>query len=104
MTSPPFAHALFAVAAALLTSSPAFAVPVTGEIVDAANGQPVAARLYIRDGAGEWFFATSRAGQGAAIRYEKINRVNPRSEEHHTTLSAHPFLAELPAGDYTFTV
>ena len=79
-------------------------VTITGEIVDAATGQPVAARLYLRNAVGDWFFADSLSAEGTAIRYAKINRLNPKSQEHHTTLSAHPFRAELPPGPYTVTV
>jgi hypothetical protein len=77
---------------------------LTGEVVDAATGKPVAARLYISDARGTWFFARSAAPGGSAIRYEKKSSVNPLSVELHTTLSAHPFEVDLPAGMYTLEV
>lgn len=100
----PLASIATALAALLNITLPCVAATVTGEIVDAATGRAVAARLYIRDAAGEWFFGDSSSDQGGAIRYAKTSRVNARSMEHHTTLSAHPFRAELPPGDYTFTI
>ncbi len=77
---------------------------VTGEILEASTGKRVAARLYIQNTAGEWFFANSSATNGVAVSYARTNRVNPASVECHTTLSAHPFRAELPPGRYTVTV
>ena len=77
------------------------AARVTGQMLDAASGKPVASRLYIQSSGGEWFFAESIGG--SAVRYAKTNWVNPRATEVHTTLSAHPFRVELPPGRYTFT-
>lgn len=73
-----------------------------GTIVDAAGGTPLAARIYIQDGTGEWFFAESADADGSAVTYDKQRA--PSSIEKHTTLSAHPFRADLPSGDYTLTV
>ncbi len=80
------------------------AVPLTGEIVDAATQKPVAARIYIQNDVGKWFFPVSQAADGSAIRYEKQNWANKNAVEMHTTLSAHPFRVELEPGNYTFTV
>jgi len=77
---------------------------VEGGIVDAADGKPLAARFYIRGSDGSWYFPKSAALQGSAIRYERRNWINTNVVEMHTTLSAHPFHAELPPGRYTFTV
>ena len=95
---------LFALGFWLGTAVGVQAAAMTGEIVDAATGQPVGARLYIQSAAGEWFFATSAATNGVAIPYGRTNWVNPHSVECHTTLSPHPFRVELPPGSYTFTV
>jgi hypothetical protein len=73
-----------------------------GEIVDAASGMPLPARLYIRSQDGRWFFARSADERGSAVEYSKER--SPTSVERHTTLSAHPFVAELPPGRYTLTV
>jgi len=77
---------------------------ITGEIVDAATGQPVAARLYVEGADGTFHFAQSADPAGKAVRYDKQNWINARSVERHTTLSAHPFQLDLPPGKYTFTV
>ncbi len=75
---------------------------VTGEVVDDATGQALALRVYIRGEDGRWFFPESAALGGSAIRYERRNWLNTNSVEYHTTLSAHPFRAELQTGGYTF--
>jgi hypothetical protein len=77
-------------------------VPFRGKIVDASGGKPLAARLYIESGDGRWYFARSAASAGSAVQYEKQRP--PASVEMHTSLSAHPFIADLPPGDYTVTV
>ena len=75
--------------------------PVRGRIVDADTGQLLAARLYIESAFGEFSHARARHADGEAVPYSKI-RPNG-SIEVHTTLSAHPFIAELPPGEYTLT-
>lgn len=78
-------------------------VPLRGEIRDAETGLLLPARLYIQsaDGA-RWFFAKSADAQGSALVYDKFR--DAKSVEKHTTLSAHPFVAEVPPGKYTLTV
>jgi hypothetical protein len=76
--------------------------PLRGEILDAASGKPLPARLYIEHADGRWFFARSAAKDGSAVEYRKQR--SKTSVEMHTTLSAHPFVAELPPGEYTLTV
>ncbi|MBC7818875.1 MAG: hypothetical protein IAG10_18455 [Planctomycetaceae bacterium] len=79
------------------------AVPLRGEIRDADSGQLLPARLYIQSADGtKWFFAKSADVKGSAIVYDKAR--DQKSIEKHTTLSAHPFVAELPPGKYTLTV
>ncbi|HIM22603.1 MAG TPA: hypothetical protein EYM30_00210, partial [Verrucomicrobia bacterium] len=46
----------------------------------------------------------SAAPKGTAIQYNKTNWLRKDAFEKHTTISAHPFRAELPPGDYTLTV
>ncbi len=79
------------------------AAELRGEIRDAESGQRLPARLYIQsaDGEQKWFFAKSADPNGSAIVYD---RAREKSIEKHTTLSAHPFVAELPPGKYTLTV
>ena len=93
------------VAVAIATLVPAAglrAAKLTGEIRDAATGQPLAARLYIHSHAGQWFFARSADKEGQAVEYRKQR--GDKSVEMHTTLSAHPFVAELLPAKYTLTV
>lgn len=78
--------------------------PLTGSIVDAETGKPVAARVYLQGEDGAWHFPRSQAKNGAAVQYRKQRQDNPRSVEMHTTLSAHPFIADVPPGKYTLTV
>ena len=78
---------------------PLSAASLTGSIIDTDTGPPVAARLYIQDKNGAWHHAKSKGG--TAVPY-KVQR-GPKSIEVHTTLSAHPFEADLPPGTYTLT-
>ena len=79
------------------------AASLQGEIRDAESGQLLPARLYIQSADGtKWFFAKSADAKGSAIVYDKAR--DQKSIEKHTTLSAHPFVAELPPGKYTLTV
>jgi hypothetical protein len=79
-------------------------VLVDGEIVDNSTGKPLAARVYIRGANGTWHFPKSAFALGSAFRYERRNWINTNAVEMHTTLSAHPFRAELLPGRYTVTV
>lgn len=74
---------------------------VRGEVKDAATGERVACRMYVRGEDGSWYFPEPEDKAGTAIPYKK-QRAN--SVEMHTTLSAHPFVLSLKAGRYTFTV
>jgi hypothetical protein len=78
------------------------AAELRGEIRDADGGQMLPARLYIQsfDGA-KWFFAKSADANGSALIYDKARE---KSIEKHTTLSAHPFVVDLPPGKYALTV
>jgi len=77
---------------------------VRGEVVDGDTGQSIPARVYIQDEEGGWHHVVSTAVDGSAVRYEKRNWVNPKSEEFHTTVSAHPFEARLTSGRYQLMV
>lgn len=77
---------------------------LTGEVVDEVTGQAVPSRVYIQRDDGLWFFPESASPQGWAVRYERRNWINTNAVEYHTTLSAHPFRAELEPGRYTLTV
>ena len=73
-----------------------------GEIVDAITEQPVAARISVKSADGKWYFPKSADPAGTAIEYKK--QAGPTSLEQHVTLSAHPFVVEVPSGKYTITV
>ncbi len=76
------------------------AANLRGQVVDAESGQPVAARVTIQHADGRWFFPKSAAPGGTAVDYRKDR---PGSPAMHTTLSASPFVAELPPGEYVVT-
>ncbi len=76
-------------------------IPLRGEVVDARTRQPLPARVYIEDERGSWLYPDSASPTGSAVPYRKQARQNPRSVEMHSTLSAHPFVIELPPGRYT---
>lgn len=90
--------------AALAVTNAASAVELRGEITDAATGKTVAARVYVQADGGGWHFVRTADERGSAVVYDKTNWINARSFEKHTTLSAHPFVADLPPGKYTVTV
>jgi hypothetical protein len=75
-----------------------------GEVRDAMTGEPMAARVYLRDQEGGWHFVRTSVPDGSAVPYEKRNWVNTNAVELHTTVSAHPFVSELPAGRYVVEV
>lgn len=89
---------------AILACTQLHAAEFRGRIVDSNTGEPLAARVYLTDAGGNWFFVRSTAANGTVVRYDKTNWFQKESFEKHTTVSAHPFRAELPAGEYTITV
>jgi hypothetical protein len=76
---------------------------VRGEIIDAATGQRLPARVYLQGEDGGWHFPQTEA-KGSAVAYRKLNQQFPKSVEMHTTLSAHFFSIDLSPGKYTITV
>jgi hypothetical protein len=76
---------------------------VRGEIVDAATGHRLPARVYVQGEDGGWHFPQPEAA-GSAVAYRKLNQQFPMSVEMHTTLSAHPLSIDLSPGKYTITV
>ena len=73
-----------------------------GTVIDLQSGKAVAARVYVEGADGTFHHVRAAGADGEAIPYEK-----KRSEtvvEIHTCMSAHPFTAALPPGEYTITV
>jgi hypothetical protein len=95
---------LIAIAMIGIPATAADGTVVRGEVTDAATGKPIPCRIHIEGENGSWHFPKSESKAGAAVEYRKERPGNPRSVEMHTTLSAHPFVATLPPGNYTFTV
>ena len=78
----------------------AAAARLHGVVVDQATNRPLASRVYLRNAAGQYFHV--QCPEGNAITYNV--RRSETSFEHHTTVSAHSFHADLAAGDYTLVV
>ena len=73
-------------------------VRIRGEVLDAVSGEPLPARVYIQGQDGTWYFAEPASEDGTAVPYRK--QYADRSVEMHTTVSAHPFIMDLPEGTY----
>jgi hypothetical protein len=87
--------------APLARTEPTF--PLRVNVRDALTGTPIAARLYLRSGSGNWHFARSTHEDGSAIPFQReYPRTN--SVEMHTTVSAHPCEFQLPRGQYKLEV
>ena len=72
------------------------------EVVDADSGKPLPARVYVQSSDGQWLFAKSASPDGSAVIYDKQRAA--KSVEKHTTVSAHPFLVDVPPGQVTIRV
>ncbi|RMF41978.1 MAG: hypothetical protein D6753_08545, partial [Planctomycetota bacterium] len=73
-----------------------------GRVLDGQTGETLPCRLYVqRQSDGRFFFVRSQDAEGTAIVYDKQRF--QRSIERHTSLSPHPFVAQLPPGDYRIT-
>ncbi|MCB1232920.1 MAG: CehA/McbA family metallohydrolase, partial [Verrucomicrobiae bacterium] len=80
------------------------AAEISGSIIDAATGEPVAARLTIESADGKTRYLAETAGRpglASSVPYEKQR--GEKSVEIHTALSPDPFRAELPPGKYRLT-
>ena len=77
-------------------------VPLRGQVIDADSQLPVAARLYVKGADGKWYFHKSASPEGTAFEFKR--QAGPNSLEQHVTLSAHPFVVDVPPGTYTITV
>jgi hypothetical protein len=75
-----------------------------GAVLDAETGKPIAARVYLQAEDGVWLNVRSDDPKGTAVAYRKQRPDVPGCVEIHTTLSAHPFVTDVPPGKYTLTV
>jgi hypothetical protein len=76
--------------------------PLTCRVVDAETGTLLPCRVYVESAEGEWYFAQAGDESGSAVEYDVAR--SPESFEKHTTVSAHPFVFDLPPGRYDVVV
>ncbi|MGI9243580.1 MAG: hypothetical protein ACR2RV_22455, partial [Verrucomicrobiales bacterium] len=90
----------------LLTAwaSRAPAAELRGVVVDADSGEVLPARIYVEGPGGSWHFVEAAEPGGSAVKYDKVNWINRNSVEKHTTVSATPWVVQLPVGRYRVTV
>jgi hypothetical protein len=72
-----------------------------GRVVDEDTGEPLPCRLYVQASDGNWLFVKSIADGGSSLIYD-VQR-NAESLEKHSTITAHPFVIEVPPGKTTIT-
>lgn len=97
-------RSLVALSLLVVLTPSADATEFVGKVADAKTGQPLPARVYLQDSAGKWLFVKSAVKDGTALAYREQWVPMANSVEKHTTVSAHPFRAELPPGKYTVTI
>jgi hypothetical protein len=76
--------------------------PVTCEVRDSETDVLLPCRVYIQSSDGKWYFARPGKADGSAVEYRKSRLTS--CVEIHTTVSATPFVVEVPPGRYTFRV
>lgn len=92
-------------AAVGLLGSSILTTELRGSILDARTGLPIPARISIQNlETSQWFFARSADPAGSAVTYDKFSLTNKSIVEKHVTLSAHPFVVELPRGRYSLLI
>ena len=73
-------------------------IEIRGRVIDAGSRKPLPARVNIHHlDSDQGFHARSADPAGSAVPYG-VKRFE-RSIETHTTLSAHPFVADVPEGE-----
>lgn len=75
---------------------------VQGIVLDAETSMPVPARVHVQSSTGDWYLVESDGGR--AVHYDRNQPHMPDCPEVHTSLSADPFVVQLPPGKYTFRV
>ncbi len=73
-------------------------------IVDEDTKLAIPARIYLNSEVGAAYYFSVDHSLGSAVKYEKQNWINKQSIEYHTTVSAHPCFAKVPAGKYLLTI
>ncbi|HZL88386.1 MAG TPA: ThuA domain-containing protein, partial [Pirellulaceae bacterium] len=76
---------------------------VTGTIIDADTGQPIAARVYLQADSKRRHFPQSQSKTETAVLYQREYPAT-NSVEMHAAVPAAPFQVELPRGKYTLTI
>ena len=72
------------------------AAELTGRVVDSKTGELVAARIYLTDTKGNWFFVESSTPKGSAVRYDKTNWLRKESAIFDMDKLDWPFSMTLP--------
>jgi hypothetical protein len=73
-------------------------------VIDADTGEPIPARVYLRNSEGKSLFVESESVKGSALPYQEQWVAMASSVEKHTTVSAHPFQLDLPKGKYVIEI
>ena len=94
--------ALLALLVQSSVSAAEVSTPLSCRVVDAETGVLLPCRVYVESAEGEWYFARPGDESGSAVSYD-VSR-SSESIEKHTTVSAHPFVFDLPPGRYSVVV
>ena len=78
------------------------ATPLTVKVTDSATRRILPVRVYLQSADGGLLHVRSASPEGSAVEYHKQRGTG--SIEIHTTVSAHPFTADLAPGKYTLTI
>jgi hypothetical protein len=87
-----------------LTSTLISAAEFRARIIDHDTSKPIPARVYLTHEGGEELFVESADPDGTAVIYREQWVPMEGSSEKHTTVSAHPFKADLQPGKYQLTI
>lgn len=88
----------------ICTASNTNAGTFTGSILDADTEKPLPARVYLQSEAGTWLYVKTASPKGSAFPYKEQWVPQEGAVEKHTTISAHPFRADLKPGKYTVSI
>ena len=86
-------------------AAPSPAVEFRARVVDRDAATPLPCRVHLRAEAGPWVFVRSADPDGTALPYREQWVPMSGIEDQHTTVSAHPFVADLvPGTRYTIEI